>query len=218
MKKGNFISAVIASAALFSGTAALAAYTYLKKGKHDEGPAEEAVEEAAEEVAEVAEEAAEEAEEAAEAAEEAAEEAEDVAEEAEEIAEEAEEAAEFAEYSEPAEIDLEAYLAEHPEEKDSLKGVSDSFSADGVRTDISVTGNTMFFDFVMTDVEDDDTAAALKPDLEGFLDDQSEAYSDIVNTIEEETGIDGVKMIVIFMDDNENEIVSGHYDNKGRVL
>ena len=76
----------------------------------------------------------------------------------------------------------------------------------------------MFFDFVMTDVDDEDTKEALKPDLESFLNEQSEAYSDIVDTIEEETGIEGVKMIVIFMDAEENEIVSGHYDSEGRVL
>ena len=270
-KKGNLISAVLASAVLFSGTALLAAYSYLKKGEHDEEPvddqaaeeeasaeetaeaeeaeeAEEAVEEPAEE-AEEAEEAVEEpAEEAAEAVEEAVEPAEEAVEAVEEIAEEAEPAEEvepeetapaeeavelaaeapeeagdaFAEYAEkpeePAELDLESYLAEHPEEEESLKAVSESFSADGVRTDITVTGNTMFFDFVMTDVDDEDTADALKPDLEGFLDDQSEAYSDIVRTMEDETGIDNVKMIVIFMDDDENEIVSGHYDSEGRVL
>ena len=258
MKKGNFISAVLASAVLFSGTALLAAYSYLKKGEHDEEPvddqaaeeedsveetaeaeaeAEEAVEEAAEEAVEAIEEAVEPAKEAVEEAVEPAEEtepAEEVepeetapAEEAVELAAEAPEEAgdAFAEYAEkpeepeePAELDLEAYLAEHPEEEESLKAVSESFSADGVRTDITVTGNTMFFDFVMTDVDDEDTAAALKPDLEGFLDDQSEAYSDIVRTMEDETGIDNVKMIVIFMDDDENEIVSGHYDSEGRVL
>ena len=77
---------------------------------------------------------------------------------------------------------------------------------------------TMFFDFIMADVDDEDTRAALKPDLASFLEEQTEAYSEIVKSIEEETGIDGVKMIVIFMDANEEEIVSAHYDDEGKTL
>ena len=113
---------------------------------------------------------------------------------------------------------LESYIAEHPEEEASLDAVKDSFSADGVRTDISCTGDTMFFDFIMSDVGDEDTAAALKPDLESFLEEQSESYAEIVASIEEETGLSDIKMIVIFMDADENEIVSGHYDRNGKVL
>lgn len=113
---------------------------------------------------------------------------------------------------------LESYIAEHPEEKSSLDAVKDSFTADGVTTDISCTGDTMFFDFIMADVSDEDTKTALKPDLESFLEDQSEAYAEIVASIEEETGLSGIKMIVIFMDANEEEIVSGHYDKNGKVL
>lgn len=198
MKK-NIVPAIIASAILASGTVALAAYTYMKKGQRDV-PEEEKTEEAGEAEAEVIEDS-EEAE-----SEEAIEDAETEA--ADDIPEELPE----------QETDLESYLQQHPEEEESLNAVKDSFTADGVRTDITVTGNTMFFDFVMTDVDDEDTKEALKPDLESFLDEQSGSYSDIVRTIEEETGIEGVKMIVIFMDAQEDEIVSGHYDSEGRVL
>ena len=113
---------------------------------------------------------------------------------------------------------LESYISEHPEEKESLEAVKNSFTADGVTTDISCTGDTMFFDFIMSDVDDDETKAALKPDLESFLEEQSDAYAEIVASIEEETGLEGIKMIVIFMDANEEEIVSGHYDKSGKVL
>lgn len=134
-------------------------------------------------------------------------------------AEEGDDAAEFdtSDY-EPQEETLESYIAEHPEEEESLNAVKNSFTADGVTTDISCTGNTMFFDFIMSDVDDEDTGAALKPDLESFLEEQENAYAEIVSTIQEETGIEGIKMIVIFMDANENEIVSGHYDANGKVL
>ena len=119
---------------------------------------------------------------------------------------------------EESEEDLESFMAEHPEEKESLEAVKESFTADGVRTDIEVSGNTMFFDFIMTDVDDEDTRAVLKPDLASFLEEQTGAYSEVVSTMEEETGIDGIKMIVIFMDANEEEIVSAHYDDEGKTL
>ena len=113
---------------------------------------------------------------------------------------------------------LESYLTEHPEERQSLEAVKDSFSGDGVRTDISCTGDTLFFDFVMTEVSGAETRASLKPDLETFLESQEETYAEIVSSVEEETGLTGIKMIVIFMDADEEEIVSGHYDKSGRTL
>lgn len=121
-----------------------------------------------------------------------------------------------AEEQEPA--DLEEYIELNPEEKESLNVVKDSFAQEGVRTDISFADNTMFFDFVMEDVEDEETKDILKPDLEQFLDDQADAYTGIVKQIEEDTGFNDVLMIVIFMDANGAEIVSGHYDDTGRVM
>ena len=96
--------------------------------------------------------------------------------------------------------------------------MKDSFAAEGVRTDISFMDNTMFFDFVMEDVEDEETREILKPDLAQFLDDQEEAYKGLVKQIEEDTGFGDIKMIVIFMDENGEEIVSGHYDESGRTM
>ncbi|MBR2547930.1 MAG: DUF4854 domain-containing protein [Eubacterium sp.] len=113
---------------------------------------------------------------------------------------------------------LEEYIEENPEEKASLDSVGEGFAAEGVKTDISFADNTMFFDFVMTDVDDKETEEILKPDLEQFLNDQTENYKGIVRQIEEDTGFSGIKMIVIFMDANEDEIVSGHYDETGRTL
>ncbi|MBQ3281101.1 MAG: DUF4854 domain-containing protein [Eubacterium sp.] len=113
---------------------------------------------------------------------------------------------------------LEEYIRENPEEKANLDKVGEGFAAEGVKTDISFTDNTMFFDFVMTDVEDAETKEILKPDLEQFLSDQTENYKGIVKQIEEDTEFSDVKMIVIFMDANGEEIVSGHYDESGRTM
>lgn len=118
----------------------------------------------------------------------------------------------------PAPVDLEQYMYINPEKMESLNVVKDSFAAEGVKTDISFTDNTMFFDFVMTDVDDEKTEEALKPDLEAFLKDQTEVYTNIVKQLEEDSGFDDIKMIVIFMDANENEIVSGHYDETGKTM
>ena len=211
----------------------------------EEPEAEEPVEEAPEEVEELAEEAAsEEVEEPAEAApvqaEETAEEPVEPAEEAapeeavEEPAEEpaadvqaetqdeltAETQADDAkdEQAEQKPANLEEYIELNPEERENLESVKDSFAAEGVRTDISFMDNTMFFDFVMEDVEDEETREILKPDLAQFLDDQEEAYKGLVKQIEEDTGFGDIKMIVIFMDENGEEIVSGHYDESGRTM
>ncbi len=197
----------------------------------EEPEADESAEEAApEEVEELAEEAApEEVEEPAEAApvqaEEPAEEAapeEAVEEPAEEPAADvqAETQADDAkdEQVEQKPANLEEYIELNPEERENLESVKDSFAAEGVRTDISFMDNTMFFDFVMEDVEDEETREILKPDLAQFLDDQEEAYKGLVKQIEEDTGFGDIKMIVIFMDENGEEIVSGHYDESGRTM
>ena len=211
----------------------------------EEPEAEEPVEEAPEEVEELAEEAAsEEVEEPAEAApvqaEETAEEPVEPAEEAapeEAVEEPAEESAADVqaetqdeltaetqaddakdEQAEQKPANLEEYIELNPEERENLESVKDSFAAEGVRTDISFMDNTMFFDFVMEDVEDEETREILKPDLAQFLDDQEEAYKGLVKQIEEDTGFGDIKMIVIFMDENGEEIVSGHYDESGRTM
>lgn len=113
---------------------------------------------------------------------------------------------------------LEEYIELNPEERENLEAVKDSFAADGVRTDISFVDNTMFFDFVMADVADEETREILKPDLEKFLEDQADTYRGIVQQIGEDTGFSDIKMIVIFMDEDGEQIVSGHYDENGRTL
>ena len=138
--------------------------------------------------------------------------------EPEEVPEEAVPDEEFAEYEESAPANLEEYIEKNPDERANLDSVGEGFAAEGVRTDVSFVDNTMFFDFVMTDVDDAETEEILKPDLEQFLNDQAENYSNVVKQIEEDTGFSDIKMIVIFMDANEEEIISGHYDSTGRVM
>ena len=230
MKKGQIISLALGSAAVVAGavfyTAAKIAgvKTPSKHDAHDElvntpyKPEEEPVEEQLDEAVTEEEPVEEQADEAAPA--------EEITEKADEYADEY--APEYAEKSpsdeEPSEAEekepenLEEYLEKNPEEKANLNTVGESFSDEGVRTDVSFVENTMFFDFVMTDVDDEETEKILKPDLEQFLNDQTDVYKGIVQQIEEDTGISGVKMIVIFMDANEEEIVSGHYDTTGRVM
>ena len=227
MKKGQIISLALGSAAVVAGavfyTAAKIAgvKTPSKHDAHDElvntpykpeeEPDYEQEEFAEEQVGEQVEEEAP---------------AEEIAEDTDEYADEY--AAEYAENSpsdeEPSGAEekepenLEEYIEKNPEERANLNTVGESFSDEGVRTDISFVENTMFFDFVMTDVDDAETEEILKPDLEQFLNDQTDAYKGIVQQIEEDTGFKGIKMIVIFMDANEEEIVSGHYDSTGRVM
>ena len=230
MKKGQIISLALGSAAVVAGavfyTAAKIAgvKTPSKHDAHDElvntpyKPEEEPVEEQLDEAVTEEEPVEEQADEAAPA--------EEITEKADEYADEY--APEYAEKSpsdeEPSEAEekepenLEEYLEKNPEEKANLNTVGESFSDEGVRTDVSFVENTMFFDFVMTDVDDEETEKILKPDLEQFLNDQTDVYKGIVQQIEEDTGISGIKMIVIFMDANEEEIVSGHYDTTGRVM
>ena len=221
MKK-SFVPVAILTGVLASGLAVAAVYVY-KQFKAEEEKSEEGINEIYGDE-EDDEEDSEEAVEDAEAGD--FDESEADAPETEFEVPEDESELEYSEYTrtetteipQESEEDLEAFIAEHPEEKESLESVKESFTADGVTTDIEISGNTMFFDFIMADVDDEDTRAALKPDLASFLEEQTEAYSEIVKSIEEETGIDGVKMIVIFMDANEEEIVSAHYDDEGKTL
>ena len=229
MKKNQIVSLIMGSAFLVAGAAAYTAAKFAGKRGLSEPEAvpedlpeeerEAAVEEpAAEEPVEEAapEEAEEPAEEPAEAVEEPA--ADVQAETQDELT--AETQADDAKYeqAEQKPANLEEYIELNPEERENLESVKDSFAAEGVRTDISFMDNTMFFDFVMEDVEDEETREILKPDLAQFLDDQEEAYKGLVKQIEEDTGFGDIKMIVIFMDENGEEIVSGHYDESGRTM
>ena len=240
MKKNQIVSLIMGSAFLVAGAAAYTAAKFAgKRGLSEpeavpedlpeeereaaveEPEAEEPVEEAPEEAEELAEEAAPEeavepAEEPAEAVEEPA--ADVQAETQDELTAETQADDAKDEQAEQKPANLEEYIELNPEERENLESVKDSFAAEGVRTDISFMDNTMFFDFVMEDVEDEETREILKPDLAQFLDDQEEAYKGLVKQIEEDTGFGDIKMIVIFMDENGEEIVSGHYDESGRTM
>ena len=241
MKKNQFVSLIMGSAFLVAGAAAYTAAKFAgKRGLSEpeavpedlpeeereaaveEPEAEEPVEEAPEEAEELAEEAAPEevseepAEEPAEAVEEPAADAQDETQDELTAETQADDAKDEQAEQKPA--NLEEYIELNPEERENLESVKDSFAAEGVRTDISFMDNTMFFDFVMEDVEDEETREILKPDLAQFLDDQEEAYKGLVKQIEEDTGFGDIKMIVIFMDENGEEIVSGHYDESGRTM
>ena len=204
MKKNQIVSLIMGSAFLVAGAAAYTAAKFA--GKRGFSEPEAVPEDLPEEELEVAVEEPEAEEPAEEAAPEEA-----VEEPAEEPAADVQ-----AETQRPA--NLEEYIELNPEERENLESVKDSFAAEGVRTDISFMDNTMFFDFVMEDVEDEETREILKPDLAQFLDDQEEAYKGLVKQIEEDTGFGDIKMIVIFMDENGEEIVSGHYDESGRTM
>jgi len=215
MKKNQIVSLIMGSAFLVAGAAAYTAAKFAGKRGFSEPEA------VPEDLPEEELEAAVEEPEADEPAEEAApEEAEEPAEEAapEEAVEPAEEPAADVQAETQKPANLEEYIELNPEERENLESVKDSFAAEGVRTDISFMDNTMFFDFVMEDVEDEETREILKPDLAQFLDDQEEAYKGLVKQIEEDTGFGDIKMIVIFMDENGEEIVSGHYDESGRTM
>lgn len=204
MKKNQIVSLIMGSAFLVAGAAVYTAAKFA--GKRGFSEPEAVPEDLPEEELEVAVEEPEAEEPAEEAAPEEA-----VEEPAEEPAADVQ-----AETQKPA--NLEEYIELNPEERENLESVKDSFAAEGVRTDISFMDNTMFFDFVMEDVEDEETREILKPDLAQFLDDQEEAYKGLVKQIEEDTGFGDIKMIVIFMDENGEEIVSGHYDESGRTM
>ena len=215
MKKKQIVSLVLGSAAIVAGGVAYAAAKIAGRKfsseqspeevmvntpyKPDEAPAEEQGAHEAEQDAP------------------AAEQEEQGAHEAEHDAPAAEQE-EQGEHDEQQAANLEEYIELNPEERENLEAVKDSFAADGVRTDISFADNTMFFDFVMADVADEETREILKPDLEKFLEDQTETYRGIVQQIEEDTGFSDIKMIVIFMDEDGEEIVSGHYNDCGRTL
>lgn len=207
MKKNQIVSLIMGSAFLVAGAAAYTAAKFA--GKRDFSEPEAVPEDLPEEELE----AAVEEPEAEEPAEEAPVQAEEPAPE-----EAAEEPAADVQAETQKPVNLEEFIELNPEERENLESVKDSFAAEGVRTDISFMDNTMFFDFVMEDVEDEETREILKPDLAQFLDDQEEAYKGLVKQIEEDTGFGDIKMIVIFMDENGEEIVSGHYDESGRTM
>ena len=207
MKKNQIVSLIMGSAFLVAGAAAYTAAKFA--GKRDFSEPEAVPEDLPEEELE----AAVEEPEAEEPAEEAPVQAEEPAPE-----EAAEEPAADVQAETQKPVNLEEFIELNPEERENLESVKDSFAAEGVRTDISFMDNTMFFDFVMEDVEDEETREILNPDLAQFLDDQEEAYKGLVKQIEEDTGFGDIKMIVIFMDENGEEIVSGHYDESGRTM
>ena len=85
----------------------------------------------------------------------------------------------------------------------------DSLSSDGMNVDIK--GNVITFTYTYDQTFDEDTIAAMKPEMESAMNNMESTFTGVASDLEEGSGITGVTVKVIYKDAAGTEIYSNEY-------
>lgn len=100
---------------------------------------------------------------------------------------------------------LEEYINSDSEAQETI----DSLSSDGMNVDIK--GNVITFTYTYDQTFDEDTIAAMKPEMESAMNNMESTFTGVASDLEEGSGITGVTVKVIYKDAAGTEIYSNEY-------
>ncbi len=100
---------------------------------------------------------------------------------------------------------LEEYINSDSEAQETI----DSLSSDGMNVDVK--GNVVTFTYTYDQTFDEDTIAAMKPEMESAMNSMESTFTGVASDLEEGSGITGVTVKVIYKDAAGTEIYSNEY-------
>ena len=100
---------------------------------------------------------------------------------------------------------LEEYIASDSTAQEQI----DSLSTGGM--DVDITGNTLTYTYTYSQTFDDDTVNQIKPQIENIMSSQGSTFESISKTLEEESGIEGITVKVVYLDGAGTELYSGEF-------
>ena len=100
---------------------------------------------------------------------------------------------------------LEEYINSDSEAQETI----DSLSSDGMNVDVK--GNVVTFTYTYDQTFDEDTIAAMKPEMESAMNSMESTFTGVASDLEEGSGITGVTVKVIYKDSAGTEIYSNEY-------
>ena len=100
-------------------------------------------------------------------------------------------------------------LEEFVNSNEEAKSQIDSLSTSGMTVDI--TDNTLTYTYTYPQTFDDATAGLMATELESAMDSMESTFESIGDTLEEESGIDGITVRVIYEDSAGTELFSEDY-------
>lgn len=100
---------------------------------------------------------------------------------------------------------LEDYINSDSEAQETI----DSLSSDGMNVDVK--GNVITFTYTYDQTFDEDTIAAMAPEMESAMDSMESTFTGVAADLEEGSGITGVTVKVVYQDAAGTEIYSNEY-------
>lgn len=102
------------------------------------------------------------------------------------------------------ELTLETYLVDYPEKQEQLE----SMAAEG-GMEVEITGNDIIYYYTYPEVLTEETMQAVEAEADRLMEESLDAaFSEAVASAREGTGIDAVKLILVFQDPEGTEICS----------
>lgn len=101
---------------------------------------------------------------------------------------------------------LETYIASDEEAKAEIEDMAE---ANGL--DISIVGNELTYTYKYDQTFDEDTAAMISEQLESAMSSMDSTFSGIASDLEEEAGISGITVVVIYQNGDGSELYSETY-------
>lgn len=100
-------------------------------------------------------------------------------------------------------------LEEHIKSNEALAKELELYSFPGMTTEVS--GNTLTFTYEYDEAFDDKTAKLMSKELKDAMETNSDNFKAIKKRFAEETGIDGIEVVITYIDSDGNELCTGEY-------
>ncbi len=101
---------------------------------------------------------------------------------------------------------LESYIAEN---EDAMEEINEAAGESGV--EVSITGNDLTYTYSFDLEMDEETTELVKEQLESAMESYTSTFESLAADLEEESGVSGITIIVIYQDTNGNELFNGQY-------
>lgn len=105
---------------------------------------------------------------------------------------------------------LEEYINSNEEAQQSIESLSTA-SEDGSGLTVDVKENTLIYTYKYSQTFEQDIIDQMAPAIEKALNGQAATFENVSSTLEEESGISGIIVKVLYVDGDGNEIYSKEY-------
>ncbi|MGN0658710.1 MAG: DUF4854 domain-containing protein [Emergencia sp.] len=105
---------------------------------------------------------------------------------------------------------LEEYINSDADAKEAIESMNSSTDEGGMT--VEVKGNSIIYTYQFADTIEADLLDDVKAQFEQYMESAGSTFENIASTMEEESGIDGITVKVIYLNGDGSEIYSKEYE------